>query len=70
VDIINKHDYEITVQLKDIKDNINYTLKHNLANKVIIVVDDIDIERFRTGVARNRKDTVMLRSSDQYRIFT
>jgi hypothetical protein len=36
VDII-KHDYEITVRLKNIKDNINYTLKHNLANKVIIV---------------------------------
>jgi len=51
LDII-KHDYEITVQLKDIKDNINYTLKHNLANNVIIVADDKDIERLRTRTAK------------------
>jgi hypothetical protein len=54
VDII-KHDYEITVHLNNIKDNINYTLKHNLANKVIIVADYKDIERFRTRTAREHE---------------
>jgi hypothetical protein len=54
VDII-KHDYEITVQLKKYQDNINYTLKHNLANKVIIVADSKDIERFRARTARDQE---------------
>ena len=47
-----KHDYEITIHLENIKDNINFTLSNGLADKVIIVADDIVKCRKRTAEER------------------
>jgi len=43
-----RHDYEITVHFKNIQDNINTALGHKLANKVIIVADDKEIEKCKS----------------------
>ena len=50
-----RHDYEITVHLKNIQDNINNALGHKLADKVIIVADDKEIEKCRTRTADEQK---------------
>jgi hypothetical protein len=44
-----RHDYEITNQLKNIRDNINQALGSKLADKVIIIADDIEKCRTRTA---------------------
>jgi len=50
---IIRHDYEITVHIKNIQDNINNALGSKLADKVIIVADDI--ERCRKKTADEQK---------------
>jgi len=47
-----RHDYEITIHLKNIEDNINNALGSKLADKVIIIADDIVKCRARTADER------------------
>ncbi len=42
-----KHDYEITIHLKNIRDNINNALAPGIVDKVIIVAEKGDIKRCR-----------------------
>jgi hypothetical protein len=50
-----KHDYEITISRENIQDNINNTLSHNMAEKVIIIADDKDIEKCRKQTAKEQE---------------
>jgi hypothetical protein len=46
MDII-KHDYEITIHRKNMRDNIRTALNFKLASKVIIVADDNELDLCR-----------------------
>ena len=50
-----RHDYEITIHLKNIEDNINNALGSKLADKVIIIADDKKITKCRTMTADEQK---------------
>lgn len=50
-----RYDYEITVHIKNIQDNINNALGHKLADRVIIVADGDDLEKCRARTVDEQK---------------